>query len=125
MAGKKERYSGVEHGVEDLVEKSKVDIVVRRQATAFTLLYTMVPLSLFLVCEAAQPAHCFHAAGTLVTLVAFGVCGAAEASLCLRIPSMHGMSVLQAACAADSLVSALSGANGWQTLWELCKAPLA
>ena len=28
--GKKERYSGVEHGVEDLVDKSKVDIVVQR-----------------------------------------------------------------------------------------------
>ena len=32
MTGKKERYSGVEHGVEDLVEKSKVDIVVQRHA---------------------------------------------------------------------------------------------
>lgn len=31
QGGKKERYSGVEHGVEDLVEKSKVDIVVRRE----------------------------------------------------------------------------------------------
>ena len=30
--GKKERYSGVEHGVEDLVDKSKVDVVVQRQA---------------------------------------------------------------------------------------------
>lgn len=49
MAGKKERYSGVEHGVEDLVEKSKVDIVVRRQAAAFTLLYMVVPLVLSLV----------------------------------------------------------------------------
>ena len=55
---------------------------------------------------------CPHAPGTVMTLVAFGVCGAAEASLCLRIPFMHGMSVLHAACAADSLVSVLSGANG-------------
>ena len=32
QTGKKERYSGVEHGVEDLVDKSKVDVVVQRQA---------------------------------------------------------------------------------------------
>ena len=31
--GKKERYSGVEHGIEDLVDKSKIDIVVQRQVT--------------------------------------------------------------------------------------------
>lgn len=34
QAGKKERYSGVEHGVEDLVDKSKVDIVVQRRASS-------------------------------------------------------------------------------------------
>ncbi|CAK0731782.1 hypothetical protein CVIRNUC_000042 [Coccomyxa viridis] len=30
QGGKKERYSGVEHGIEDLVDKSKIDIVVQR-----------------------------------------------------------------------------------------------
>lgn len=45
MAGKKERYSGVEHGIEDLVDKSKVEIVVQRQANYQCFLH-----SVYLLC---------------------------------------------------------------------------
>ena len=100
MAGKKERYSGVEHGVEDLVEKSKVDIVVRRQAAALALMYMVVLLVLStLSCEAAKASDSPHAPGTVVPLAAVGICGAAEASWHVYVFTFHAWHV----CATDCL----------------------
>lgn len=60
VIGKKERYSGVEHGVEDLVEKSKVDIVVQRQAPLCMALSGPVRSAWW---QLSTQLACSHAAG--------------------------------------------------------------